>query len=120
MASLAKQSGATITHTLESLILDAHQLMKQERATAKAAKEELSRKAKELDSTRKQLKDCIARLSDCTVVMEGAGLSIKGLTDDQERESRKRQPEMLRALSGSSITAVLNVLLGGPINRAND
>lgn len=120
LTSLAKQSGRTITHTLESLILDAHQLMKQERATAKAAQEELSRRAKELDSTRKQLNDCIARLSDCTVVMEGAGLSIKELTDAQKRESKKRQPEMLRALSGSSITAVLNVLLGDTFDRAND
>lgn len=120
LTSLAKQSGTTITHTLESLILDAHQLIKQERAVTKAAKEELSTKAKELDSTRKLLKDCIARLSDCTVVMGGAGLTIEELTDEQKRESRKRQPGMLRALSGSSITAILNVLLGGIIDRAND
>jgi len=120
LASLAKQSGTTSAGALESLIVDGHQLIEQERAAVKVAKETLAQKTKELESAQKMLKDCIARLSDCTVVMEGAGLSIKELTDAQKRESKKRQPEMLRALSGSSITAVLNVLLGDTFDRAND
>lgn len=119
LASLAKQSGATITSTLESLILDEHQLMQQERAATKAAKEALSEKTKDLEATRKLLKNCVARLSDCTVVMKDAGLSMDALTEEQRQQSADLQREMLRKLGGNDITLILNALLSSRMDRGS-
>ncbi|RUT39797.1 hypothetical protein WG29040_05620 [Pseudomonas sp. PAMC 29040] len=119
---LAKQNKSSITNFLESLLSDEYEQATQQKKVAKNAAKRATDKEqqlkKKLGSVYSALQECIKELTQRTVMMGAANLSIDSLSEEQKSVSAELYTETLKKLTDKSLMSLLDEQLSRSMERA--
>lgn len=119
---LAKQNKSSITNFLESLLSDEYEQATQQKKVAKNAAKRAADKEqqlkKKLGSLYSALQECIKELTQRTVMMGAANLSIDSLSEEQKSVSAELYTETLKKLTDKSLMSLLDEQLSRSMERA--
>lgn len=119
---LAKQNKSSITNFLESLLSDEYEQATQQKKVAKNAAKRAADKEqqlkKKLGSMYSALQECIKELTQRTVMMGAANLSIDSLSEEQKSVSAELYTETLKKLTDKSLMSLIDEQLSRSMERA--
>lgn len=119
---LAKQNKSSITNFLESLLSDEYEQATQQKKAAKNAAKRAADKEqqlkKKLGSLYSALQECIKELTQRTVMMGEANLSIDSLSEEQRSVSAELYTETLKKLTDKSLMSLIDEQLSRSMERA--
>ncbi|AZF33405.1 hypothetical protein C4J89_3947 [Pseudomonas sp. R4-35-07] len=119
---LAKQNKSSITNFLESLLSDEYEQATQQKKVAKNAAKRAADKEqqlkKKLGSLYSALQECIKELTQRTVMMGEANLSIDSLSEEQRSVSAELYTETLKKLTDKSLMSLIDEQLSRSMERA--
>ncbi|GEM_PF-2989480 len=107
----------TNSNALEMLITAENERAAAQNVEIRKAQEDARQLKSKLKLLNKQMQECINELSDRSVLMEDARISLDGLTEEQKSRSKKLFQQLVNDLIGPNLTSKLDLAFHDRMER---